>query len=166
MKIRKGFVSNSSSASFIVGVAIIDDIVKFTNWIQINNIKVDYSILSKTTGTYNNEPNKRNDTVYMKSFLGTEASVNLSKSLLSLKKSEDKIAKALLAGADDPYIAWFNEYGNDPEWNEEREEYNYDDIDISWFDKNCYDLYNAFTKPNNETGILVGDVIYGGGRDG
>ena len=165
MKIRMGFVSNSSSASFIVGIAIIDDIAKFTNWVNTNGIKVNYSRLSKVNSSYGSEPRKRNDLIYIEAFTGAEASVNLSQAFLNLK-SDDKIAKALLTGADDPYIAWFDESGDDPIWDDARDEYNYDEIDISWFDNNCHRLYDAFLNAGNETGILTGDVIYGGGRDG
>jgi len=160
MKVRTGFVSNSSSASFIVGIAIIDDITKFTDWIKTNGINVNYSRLSEIDNSF---IQRRNDYVYIESFNGATASVSLSH-ILNSERSKDKIAKALLTDGDNPYIAWFDDSGDDPEWNEAEGEYNYDDIDLSWFDNNNNRLYSAFTKLEN--GVLIGDVIWGGGRDG
>ena len=48
MKIRNGFVSNSSSSSFILGLAKIDDYNKFQNYINQNDIKLNYQITVKT----------------------------------------------------------------------------------------------------------------------
>jgi len=53
MKIRQGFVSNSSSSSFIVGVGKLKSLDKFHKWGKKNNIKISTSnyddIFIKTT---------------------------------------------------------------------------------------------------------------------
>ena len=40
MRIRSGFVSNSSSSSFIAGIGIIKNMAKFAGWLAQNNVKL------------------------------------------------------------------------------------------------------------------------------
>jgi len=141
MKIRQGFISNSSSSSFIVGVAKIEDKEKF------DIIKNDYIKVLKVGDIKNNwSVNKNDRRISVESF---QTSVDIYMEHLT---EEDYIAIINISNneGDDDF------YCND--------DYDIDyDIDSDFFDKDQQELFEIFTEKNGLSNI---DLTYGAGRNG
>ena len=141
MKIRQGFISNSSSSSFIVGVAKIEDKEKF------DIIKNDYIKVLKVGDIKNNwSVNKNDRRISVESF---QTSVDIYMEHLT---EEDYVAIINISNneGDDDF------YCND--------DYDIDyDIDSDFFDKDQQELFEIFTEKNGLSNI---DLTYGAGRNG
>jgi hypothetical protein len=144
MKIRAGFVSNSSSSSFMVGIAIIEDEKKF------NKLKEKYGEIAVfDPDNYNSyEIQKKGDTVLV------ETPVNYS-TTLSVKPADKKVAYFSI-GNDEGDSCFYEDDGSD--W----PELNYD-IDLDFFNERQINLYEDFSEKNGLSNI---DKIYGAGRNG
>ncbi len=162
MKFRSGFVSNSSSASFIAGIAVISNIDKFMAWVNKNNVRVEVKLLSDIISDRDN-PRFDGHNVYYEGFNGKRVSVNTMVADESLPPNE--AAKQLLTATENPYIAWFDESGDTPPWNEDRDEYEYDSVNLDWFEKSHQDLFKMFDN-NNIPGVAKSAAFMGAGRDG
>lgn len=149
MKVRKGFVSNSSSSSFIVGIARIADKAKFDAYLEKKGIAL-------------------NDDVYIASTDGGK-----SWDLRRVRHNGDKMvvenfllsASAAIKSPTDIFLVVniCNDEGDGPFWSDIYE-YNYD-IDIDYFMEDEQAVYAAFTDP--ESGLeMSGDVSYGAARNG
>ena len=117
MKIRKGFVSNSSSSSFIIGLA---NISKYEKKNKKENISYDF-ILDPDRLLYDLEYNPNNKKLQLRGC--NDYSVEIK------AKPGDK-------------ILWLNSYGPDPDDFDDDYEY----VDLSDFDQNDIDKYEKIKK--------------------
>jgi hypothetical protein len=151
MKIRNGFVSNSSSSSFIIGIAKINDINKLRKYMEDKNIKDDYdlTILSKMD-ILDNKPwqiDIRNGKASIESFIGTDVKIDIEN----------------LSPLDTMLTYYFTGHGDSDFWN--GDEYDYD-IDMTIFSENERKIYNMFKDKDSGLDIQTSEVNYGAGRNG
>ena len=151
MKVRNGFVSNSSSSSFIIGVAKINDLNKLRKYMSDKGISAEYdlSILSKVD-ILNNKPwrlDVRNNQASIESFTGSGVRLDIEKLALL-----DTVLTYYYTGHDD------NDF-----WN--GDEYDYD-IDLSLFDTNEQNIYDMFKDKDSGLDVSTSQVTYGAGRNG
>lgn len=153
MKKRLGYVSNSSSSSFLIGCGKIKDKEAFEEFLVDKNIKDMVHIIStdeiKAGSDRYFHYNPKNSEFEIESFMGNIVSCKIDSS-----KKENYFFFEECPG-DDSDFSIYNENG---EW----EGYNYD-IDASFFE-NCeagrlFDLYDC-------SNIEDLDVAYGAGRNG
>lgn len=149
MKIRTGFVSNSSSSSFIIGIAKCLPTEGDGGYDDLEVTTLGELIERKAQRWYSGPELKIHQdgsaTVSADSFDGTEVSV---------KFTAEEVA--------DPYnhaILYLSGTGDEPEYDEDCEEYNYDDVDESWFS-------DEQIKAADRIGDLEGHWSYGAGRNG
>lgn len=151
MKLRQGFVSNSSSSSFIIGVGKITDINKFRSYVEANNIKLDYNFNIKSKFDLLNERSysiKANENkVSLESFIYSEVSLDIS-GLSPL----DMIAIFDYGGGDDSDF-----------W--DGDDYNYD-IDYTHFDQNEQCIMDMFSDEKSGIEVSTSEISFGAGRDG
>lgn len=161
MKKRTGFVSNSSSSSFIVGIGVVTDFNKFNNWMG----KLSAEIAEDITL---HDPVKERETRWpdldedFTSF-STEEPTNYG-GTVSIRKEEYEKLKTerpdniviLCIGNNEGDGAFYYDEDNDDY------DLNYD-IDLDWFDKNQIEAFNGFDESN---GISLAEVSYGAGRNG
>ena len=147
MKIRSGFVSNSSSSSFIIAIAKIDDpnqAATMMNGVSEWSVKTMAAKDISSNGGY--DVSLSGSSAVVESFTGDTVQVdNL--------KDDDYIAILSFANGDDSDF-----------WNEEYGEMNYDIVDLSFFPKNVVSL--ALAMQDGTNGFSRGQMTYGAGRNG
>ena len=146
MKIRNGFVSNSSSSSFIIGVAKVSDVSEaqaFLATLKMNGYDARIEKVSELDRVY--DAKLSGDTVSVESFMYTDVSV-------SGVTPEDHV------------LVMYHQEGDDYSfWDEDGEYYDYD-IDLDFFEETAIALYHAIIAGSN--GLEAGQATYGAGRDG
>lgn len=147
MKTRHGFVSNSSSSSFIVGIAEILDKAKFDEYIKEQNIELDdWNQYIVTEDSEHCDIEKRNDRLVVESF---ETSVSAE-----LKKPGTIFFVTNIS----------NDEGDGPFWNDRYCEMNYD-IDIDYFSDSQRKVYDMFSDKNSGLN-MDNQVTFGAARNG
>jgi len=140
MKIRTGFVSNSSSSSFIIGVGRIVDKAMFLAFIKKNNIQ-DYLYRIESTS----EICKHNLSV--ESFTGENVSLTIDTA-----KEEEFVIIDYCGDEGDNYFVEDSDHDN----------YDLDyDINVSFFEER-YAILMSFNK---ECGVEDFQCSYGAGRN-
>lgn len=155
MKIRSGFVSNSSSSSFIIGVGLVRP-GKEKEVAAIygeNNIESLMDMLDDTRPRWGLPQVDDAGTITLEAF--NSHSVEISRIWDKLKE----------LGLDDIKIVHFDERGDEPEYDDETGRYNYDWYeDADAFGPELEKKYNLL-RDNREL-FIEGDVRCGGGYDG
>lgn len=170
MKYRMGFVSNSSSSSFMGGIGIITDYEKFEKWKASFDeyIKSDITIYDGEGGWRDVRENNDNITIPMP--VNSEPEVSVSK-----KEAEEQLnnipiekrAKYKLLNNDYHNVVYFvigNNEGDDAFMNYERDGLDYSIVDIDYFDEDQQRLYKEFGS--DESGVVCSDKIFGVDRNG
>ena len=148
MKIRNGFVSNSSSSSFIIGIGnSTNDKTGKLFWMdEYGDFTLDDKPLDKWSDVQVSNTDK--DDVYkltIESFTYSEVSC--------LAKLGDYVTILNSSGPDGD--SYFSVYDSNGEW----QYYDYDNIDIDDFDLNDQATYDYINS-------IGGQVNYGAGRNG
>lgn len=172
MKIRIGFVSNSSSSSFMGGIGIIVDFEKFNSWIEsLNGLeKWEKPHIIDITDFKNNyyyiEQNR--DCYKLVMPVNYEPTVELLKSDLKkhpINLPDNIVAKKLLENKEVSNIVAFvmgNDEGDSAFYNENKDYLDYD-IDLEYFNESQKRVYNEFSEEN---GLACIDKTFGAGRNG
>lgn len=152
MKTRYGFVSNSSSSSFIVGVAEIVDKAKFDAYIEEHNIALDNAESYETNASIVTESDDRWDV----RFSLDEVRVISFDTSVSVERKE-------------PGTIYFvtninNDEGDGPFWNDEYCEMEYD-ITPDYFDGKQRKVYDMFSDVDSGLN-MENQVAYGAARNG
>jgi len=178
MKIRNGFVSNSSSSSYMIAIGVVKNWKKLNTWME--GLKSssnsswsydrDFIFVNPTTDKKKKWPSL----IYGPGEYRCQAPTNISTFVRINKVKYMKVesdmpssikAKRLLMEQDAEDIIVYcvsNNEGDSSFCNNETGDLNYD-IDLDYFDKERVEIYKAFDKKN---GIVLVDKIYGAGRNG
>lgn len=157
MKERTGFVSNSSSSSFIIGMGFVKDLDALEEFIKSNN-DGDGTIISVqeiVDGQHNNWSEKfKEDTggsYSIKSFMYSSVGVTELRALLEREPDAKVYAYDGGRSLDESDF-----------WDEDAEEYDHD-ITLDQFTRTEQAQYDIFS---NKDIITDGEVDFGAGRDG
>lgn len=174
MKYRSGFVSNSSSSSFMGGIGVVKDLEKFNKWIEkIYNLGIDTWDIrivdpeEEATLSYSElDSDGEYWTVYMP--VNHEPAVSLRKAE-AFKALDDipdtqKAKNVLLDNISNIVIFSISNDEGDSQF-QIIDDWQVDyDIDIDFFPQEQQILYKEFGS--KESGIICVDKIFGAGRNG
>ena len=153
MKIRNGFVSNSSSSSFIVGIARIKDYNQFEKYLKKNKIKLDYEArvvtMSDIWQGLVGETRVYNGNIIIDSFQ-TDARIPV----------EGYIGEELFFIDDKCNNEGDDYFTKGDDWDIDY------DIDLSFFDESDQKLFEAFSSKTSGLDLDNADVTFGAGRNG
>jgi len=158
MKLRKGFVSNSSSSSFLIGLAKISDLNRFYAYVKKNDIKLDAydKFVRSYSDILSNVPyfmNTGAETLTIESFM-SDISMNTKEI-----NGDDHILVISFDGND----------GDSSFYDDDSCGLYYDidyNIDIDFFDNNEQKIYNMLHDKDSGIDITTANVTYGAGRNG
>jgi hypothetical protein len=155
MKVRNGFVSNSSSSSFIIGIGVLQDEDAFNSWRQ--NVKIDsYDMKVVDPEDYETSydfKEKEDSFVVVAPINDEYPEVELPKSGVEGKKI------VILCKGNDEGDGAFTSYDPVDPWGELDH-----DIDLDFFGLEDQRLFKEFGE--DISGIAFADKTYGAGRNG
>lgn len=154
MKIRNGFVSNSSSSSFIVGIARVTDLDKLNAYVASKGLAFDKFDFKVTTLREIKECNRygviiSGDKVVVESFRDSSS--------ISMKGMADSDLLLFCNISNDEGDEAFWDYGEDTV------DYN---IDLDWFDNVQQEMYDIFLASDAGIDTKTAQVSYGAARNG
>lgn len=152
MKIRSGFVSNSSSSSFIIGVGLVpsdrvEEALKLkeaAGW-SVDVIDIPEAIERGTSSWDRDGLDTERDVYKITSFNYDEVSI---RGIMDAYEKDQGVRIITMEGS-----------GADPTYDEDSWEYDYDAVDYDWFSKAKQDVASFIES-------VGGQVIFGAGRNG
>lgn len=158
MKIRNGFVSNSSSSSFMIGIGIIEDEKKLEKYLKENNLELGTSRwddklhvntiaeLQEIAKERYSEVGASDVVIYLNAPVNSSPSVSLDIAKL------DPSTKVLhyCTGNDEGDSAFMCRESDGDIWGY----CDYDQVDYEWFNaeqKKCYDAFDIDGMTNSQT---------------
>ena len=153
MKVRNGFVSNSSSSSFIVGIAKIKDYDKFQNYLRENSITLGYDVKVITFA------NMLKD--------GWDTKIIDDKIIVESFQTDARVSTNDLRGDELFFVVNKSNNEGDSAFSNDDGYWELDyDIDLSFFDSSDRSIYNAFFDEKSGLDLEKSDVSFGAGRNG
>jgi len=156
MKIRNGFVSNSSSSSFIIGVAEVTDKAGLDQYCKEHNIKLneDYDSPELKTGYEIAENKDVYSSIQVRGKeLYVDAPVN-SEPTVSTKFVLEKTYLIYCHGNDEGDSVFMSDDGYD---------LNYDNVDYDYFSEKEQSVIDIFSKNKF---VKDAEYLFGAGRNG
>lgn len=141
MKVRLGFVSNSSSASFILAIGVVTNPTKYKEWIkQFNYDEYELQYFPRLEVSLNLDKDEE--------YLAERAFDDTSVHLTAEQASTGDVIKVYLSG---------------PTPEDDNGDTNYD-IDLNFFNDKDIKFFTEISSPIS--GVEFVDKTYGAGRDG
>ena len=156
MKIRNGFVSNSSSSSFMIAIGVVTNMERFNAW-RKNFTFEEYGcseleVLDEETRYDGYHLSETDEYITLSAPVNSSPEVSIEK--INIDPSKDTPIVTLRVGNDEGDHAFYT--------NVELYDLNYD-IGLDHFDEEQQEVYNGFCPSN---GIEFVDKTYGADRNG